>query len=604
MNTTKRLQFRVEKRIDLSHNWSRDRTEKRANGSVGQKVSRGFRLSSLFQWRSKFEGWLFELLLPEISFLDPAWPSMPSSCAAEGCQNRLGSCSHRFFRFPLSDRGRSRRWVQSVCTHRPLDWTPASHHRICGAHFVSGQPSKDPRRVDFVPTVVNHRKGSLQKGRLSQQRADRIARRENFRFQEDQSKKEAVYVSPAQPTSVESPGETSQPSPECETSQPDPEGETAQPVVEEEILPPEEQSGCTSIPADSDCISCGVCGDLERQLQALTLKNKELERKLHDKEKGSTKPLLETIRDDAKTKFYTGLPTWTLLLGLFTYLEQKASRMHLWRGEKEERKHSECGVYGKGSGGSRSGRRLSLMEELLAVLVRLRLGLYTEDVCARFGISRSYYSKIFTTWIVFLSKELTLLFPWPSKDLIQRYTPAQFNIYPRTRVILDCTEIFIERPSLLKANCQAYSNYKSHSTFKALVGVSPSGAFTFVSDLWSGRASDKLLVQESGILDLLEAGDNVMADRGFEIEELLVERKVTLNIPPFLGRQRDQFSVGEVDETRKIASLRIHVERAIGRMKKFHILDGDLPITLAPIANHIFKVCAYLTNFSPPLVSS
>ena len=79
---------------------------------------------------------------------------------------------------------------------------------------------------------------------------------------------------------------------------------------------------------------------------------------------------------------------------------------------------------------------------------------------------------------------------------------------------MDCTEIFIERSSLLKANCQAYSMYTSHSTFKALVGLLPSGAITFVSDLWSGRASDKLLVQESGILDLLEAGDNVKAEWG------------------------------------------------------------------------------------------
>ena len=81
-----------------------------------------------------------------------------------------------------------------------------------------------------------------------------------------------MYLSPAQPTSQESPGETSQPRPECETSQPDPAGKTAQPVVEEENLPPEEQSGCTNVPAD--CISCGECGDFERQLQALASKNK------------------------------------------------------------------------------------------------------------------------------------------------------------------------------------------------------------------------------------------------------------------------------------------------------------------------------------------
>ena len=72
-----------------------------------------------------------------------------------------------------------------------------------------------------------------------------------------------------------------------------------------------------------------------------------------------------------------------------------------------------------------------------------------------------------------------------------------------------------------------------------------------------------------------------MADKGFDIEELLAD-KVTLNIPPFLGKKRKQFSVSEVEETRKIALLRIHVKSAIGRLKKFHILEGDLPITLAP----------------------
>ena len=49
-----------------------------------------------------------------------------------------------------------------------------------------------------------------------------------------------------------------------------------------------------------------------------------------------------------------------------------------------------------------------------------------------------------------------------------------------------------------------------------------------MSDLWSGRSSDKFLVQKSGILDLFEPGDdNVMADKGFNIKELHADKKVT-----------------------------------------------------------------------------
>ena len=66
----------------------------------------------------------------------------------------------------------------------------------------------------------------------------------------------------------------------------------------------------------------------------------------------------------------------------------------------------------------------------------------------------------------------------------------------------------------------------------------------------------------SGILDLLEPGDSVMALRGFEIQELLLSKKASLNIPPFL-RCKDQLDPNEEDETRQIASVRIHVERAI-----------------------------------------
>ena len=113
--------------------------------------------------------------------------------------------------------------------------------------------------------------------------------------------------------------------------------------------------------------------------------------------------------------------------------------------------------------------------------------------------------------------------------------PKQFiEQYPTTRVILDATEIYIEQPHLPELQQMTFSNYKNDNTFKALIGISPDGAITFVSSLFPGSISDKVLTKQSGILDLIESGDSVMEDRGFDIAEDFILRDAKLNIPPYL----------------------------------------------------------------------
>lgn len=92
-----------------------------------------------------------------------------------------------------------------------------------------------------------------------------------------------------------------------------------------------------------------------------------------------------------------------------------------------------------------------------------------------------------------------------------------------------------------------------------------------------------------------------MADRGFTVQDMLKEKGVSLNIPPFLDGLT-QLPEEELQRGRHIASLRIHVERAIGRIKNYGILSGVFPLTMVRLANHIVSVCAWLTNFQPVLV--
>lgn len=175
--------------------------------------------------------------------------------------------------------------------------------------------------------------------------------------------------------------------------------------------------------------------------------------------------------------------------------------------------------------------------------------------------------------------------------------------YPNTRVIIDCTEIKTQQPSSLVLNSQMFSSYKGSNTFKCLLGIAPHGAVTFISPLYTGCISDVEITKLSGLLELLEPGDDVMADKGFTIRKLLAEKDVTLNIPAFLHSKR-QFTPDEVKETEQIARLRIHVERMNKRIKENHLFDTPIPMSLAGTANQLWAVACLLANFKGPLVKA
>lgn len=114
-----------------------------------------------------------------------------------------------------------------------------------------------------------------------------------------------------------------------------------------------------------------------------------------------------------------------------------------------------------------------------------------------------------------------------------------------------------------------YTSYKHRNTWKLLVGVAPDGVITFVSKASPGSTSDKKIVQESNVLDQMIPEDLILANKGFLIKDRLFAG-VSLNIPPFLTTP--QFTETQVYETQQVAKARIHIERAIRRIKCFNIL--------------------------------
>ena len=141
-----------------------------------------------------------------------------------------------------------------------------------------------------------------------------------------------------------------------------------------------------------------------------------------------------------------------------------------------------------------------------------------------------------------------------TKDVVQATLPTIFRRdYPTTRVIIDATEVYIEMPCRPEIQQLTYSHYKNHNTYKGLIGISPSGVVTIVSDLFPGSISNRDIVRRSGLLALLTSGDTIMADGGFDIANDLTPLGVRINIPPFL-RGTQQIEPRELIVTRRIAS--------------------------------------------------
>jgi len=248
---------------------------------------------------------------------------------------------------------------------------------------------------------------------------------------------------------------------------------------------------------------------------------------------------------------------------------------------------------------------VSIEDQLLITLMKLRQNFTHKHLAFLFNLSTAAISNITLTWIDVLHE---LLFVGvlkatgiPSRHKNELSLPGSFDSFQGARITLDCTEIQCAVPRMnMSKQSATFSHYKQRNTFKALVGVAPNATITFVSELYPGSVSDKQIVVHSKVLDQMQPGDLILADKGFLLHDVLPQG-VIVNILPFLTMQ--QFSKEQVIETTRIARARIHVERAIQRLKVFRILDF-VPASYRCKVTKIFQLCACLANMQSPIIKS
>ena len=106
-----------------------------------------------------------------------------------------------------------------------------------------------------------------------------------------------------------------------------------------------------------------------------------------------------------------------------------------------------------------------------------------------------------------MAAKTDFLIKWPDRQTLRQTMPVVFRrFFKKCCIIIDCTKVFVERPSDLLARAQMWSNYKHHSTLKFLISITPHGTVSYVSSCMGGRVSDKEIVERSSLLNYLLPG--------------------------------------------------------------------------------------------------
>ncbi|XP_037546707.1 uncharacterized protein LOC119423395 [Nematolebias whitei] len=495
-------------------------------------------------------------------------------CCIKGCSSKTGHFGIKFFRFPVyrKDRGQQ---MEDLSRRRRLAWVAAvrrkeitfsqisANMRVCSLHFHKGQSAYEMMEsdADWAP--------SLRLGHTDVKPTDaaRYARRRKRDQQRNSTSQEAELV-----------------------AQQD-EDVCGHHVLEEADLFAEVQLECVSDPTD-ESEQIAEQGTVIPECEACALKSAEINR-LRE-ENGELRQQVNRVKfsdgffsedDNDKVRHYTGLPnlqTFMQILSLLVSVTNPKKTL------------------------------LTPYQMLLLTCMRLRLDVPVYLLADLFFVSPSTVYRAFSDTV---SQLYTILQPsivWPDRDTLRKVMPHEFvhSFGNKVAVIIDCFEIFTERPSNVKARAQMFSSYKHNHTMKYLMGITPRGAICFLSKGWGGRTSDKHITLDSGFLDKLLPGDIVLADRGFDIQEHVGMLCAEVKLPAFT-KGMCQLDAKNVEETRKIAHLRIHVERVIGNVcQKYKILSGTMPISLilpcecedVTLLDKVVTVCCAFTNLCPTVI--
>ena len=250
-------------------------------------------------------------------------------------------------------------------------------------------------------------------------------------------------------------------------------------------------------------------------------------------------------------------------------------------------------------------RDLSVPDHLFLTLMKLRQAKDDTELAILFHLSDRTIARILRVWVNFMYFQLKELHLWPSKTTVQQHMPLSFgHMFPQTRVILDATEFVMEKPSHVAMQSSTFSTYKNKNTIKTMIGCTPRGAVSFISESYGGSTTDRQIIERSTLCTdpgYFSSGDSIMADRGIMVQDLFASKNVAVNTPHML-KGKSQLEPEQVVRDRRVAAKRIHIERVIGLAKTYKILAHKMSCKNINDAHKIIFICFVLTNFRNSIV--
>ena len=207
----------------------------------------------------------------------------------------------------------------------------------------------------------------------------------------------------------------------------------------------------------------------------------------------------------------------------------------------------------------------------------------------------STISRIFTSWVLFLATLFNKIDLNPENGFIMKKMPKVFweTGHEETDLVIDATEFKFQQASNYDLSSLMFSNYKNTMTGKALIGIAP-------RDIYPGSISDSEITEKTNILQYVNYEREIMSDKGFAIQELCTEKGIFLNRPK--QKDSDQFLEKDVQKNFDIASTRIHVERFIGRVRNFNILNNIWPMNRIDLLSSTWQMLCHIVNITMPPV--